>query len=190
MRPIEDFDTAGVLETIVRNQLRDVAAIASAQAARDYNAQILARDIQDRDENYTRFLLISKAPLEGTLPPTVKCSIIFCIKNQPGSLFKTFGVFGSRDLDIIRIETRPLVGTTTAWRKFTRAGIEGVWDTMFYMDFRGAPDMCQNAIAHLREISLQVDGDPAVKVLGVYPEGEIVDCQDRFVHTKSANAPQ
>lgn len=180
IKPTEDFDTAGVLEGIVKQRLTHVAAIASVQAALDYGGEILASDIQDRDENYTRFLLVSKTPLEGKGTGAVKCSSIFCIRNERGSLFKTFGVFASRDLDIIRIETRPLIGTATSWNKFARPGTEGLWDTMFYLDFRGPAGTCRNAIEHLREVALEVEGEKAVRVLGLYPEGELTDITGRL----------
>lgn len=169
----QDYDTAGVIDEIKKNRYSDVAALASVQAAHDHNMDLVRKNAQDHEENYTRFLLISKKSAEHEYK--TKVSVIFCVKNEPCSLYKTFKVYASRGLDIVRVETRPLMGTSTPWRKFARKGEPGLWDFLFYVDFSGNMDVCQSAIAHLRECALKVNGDTAVSVLGFYPEGELVD---------------
>lgn len=169
----QDYDTAGVIEQIRANNRRDVGAVASVQAAHDYGMEIIERNIQDHDENYTRFLLISKKPDKISLK--TKVSVIFCIKNEPCSLFNIFSIFRSRNLDIVRIETRPLMGTTTLWRNFARKGDSGLWDFLFYLDFRGHAEACQGAVKQLREAALKLNNETAVRILGYYPEGDLMD---------------
>ncbi len=169
----QDYDTAGVVKAIKDKKLRNVAAIASVQAAYDLDMSILQKNTQDHDENYTRFLLISKKPARPTTD--TKASIIFCVKNEPCSLYKTFHIFASKKLDIVRVETRPLMGTTTPWRKFARNGESGIWDFLFYMDISGKTQVCKSAIQDLRENALRLNGDTAVRVLGFYPEGGFYD---------------
>ncbi len=169
----QDYDTAGVIESIKKKNLKDVGAIASVQAACDHNMNILARNTQDHEENYTRFLLIAKKP-EREQPKT-KVSVIFCVKNEPCSLYNALKAFASRGLDIVRVETRPLMGTTTPWRKFAREAETGLWDFLFYVDFRGNINTCKNAINDLHKLALSLNGDTAVSVLGIYPEGELSD---------------
>ncbi|MGR3179748.1 MAG: prephenate dehydratase [Candidatus Anammoxibacter sp.] len=169
----QDYDTAGVIKDIKEKNLSDVAAIASVQAAHDHDMNILEKNTQDHEENYTRFLLITRQA--ETVSQETKVSVIFCVKNEPCSLYKTFNVFASRNLDIVRVETRPLMGTTTSWRKFARKDEKGLWDFLFYIDVRGNRKVCEEAIEHLRTIVLKLNGDTAVSVLGYYPEGNLYD---------------
>lgn len=169
----QDYDTAGAIGQIKGGRLRDVGAVASVQAAYDHNMVILERDTHDHSENYTRFLLITRKA--ESFPSETKSSLIFCVKNEPCSLYKTFNVFASRRLNVIRVETRPLLGACAAWRKFARNGKTGLWDFVFYVDIMGNRAVCQHAIEHLEQVALRSDNDVAVRVLGYYPEGELCD---------------
>ncbi len=169
----QDYDTAGVIAQIKDGGFKDVGAIASVQAAYDLDMEILAKNTQDHEENYTRFLVITK---NGEEPSNnVKASVIFCVQNEPGALHKTLSLFASRGLDIVRLETRPLMGTKTPWRKFARQGETGVWDFLFYLDFTGKIDVCKDVVERLKETALTYNGDVAVSVLGYYPEADLCD---------------
>ena len=163
------YDTAGSVKHIVEAGLRDTAAIASRGAASAYGAHILRSGIEDDKQNYTRFFLIRPLPRSGRRPRRTsrraaaasmvtpravrganKTSIAFSVKNQPGALFKALAVFALRDIDLSKIESRPLRG-----RPF---------EYVFFADYlRGDDDASRHALAHLREIS------EFVKVLGIYP---------------------
>ncbi len=146
---IAKYDTAGSVKEIREKMMSSAAAIASQQAARDYDMQILQADIEDFPENFTRFHIISKEA--GEIPQADKTSIAFAMKNIPGALFKSLSVFALRDIDLLKIESRPLRGKP--------------WAYLFYLDFAGnmAEERCQNAIRHLEEIT------SFLKVLGSYP---------------------
>jgi len=146
---IASYDTAGSVKMIRDNELKDAAAIASKQAARDYGMQILQEDIEDIPENYTRFLIISRYAEKLGEPD--KTSVVFSMKNIPGALFKGLSVFALRDIDLLKIESRPMRGRP--------------WAYIFYLDFAGhmGQEHCQNAIRHLEEITT------FLKVLGSYP---------------------
>jgi prephenate dehydratase len=119
---------------------KDTAAIASRRAAADHGLKIIAPDIEDSAENATRFLIISQKPTENKGLPR-KTSIVFSVKNMPGALFKALGVFALRDIDLFKIESRPI----------RSKGFE----YLFYLDCRGdiTDTALKNAVSHLKEIA-------------------------------------
>lgn len=149
VEPIASYDTAGSVKMLRDKNIRDAAAIGSRWAARDYGMNILKAEIEDIPENYTRFNVLSlqDAPLD---PPT-KTSVVFAMKSIPGALFKSLSVFALRDIDLVKIESRPLRGRP--------------WEYIFYLDFVGSmqEERSKNAIRHLEEITSMI------RVLGSYP---------------------
>jgi len=143
------YDTAGSAKIV--SQMGDcrTAAIASRRAAEIYGLDILAQGIEDNPENYTRFLVISGEPIEPG--EDAKTSIVFSLKNVAGSLFRGLSVFALRDIDLTKMESRPLVGKP--------------WEYFFYIDFAGSTRqlVVQRALGHLEELALYL------RVLGSYP---------------------
>jgi prephenate dehydratase len=149
------YDTAGSAKLIASEQWQDAAAIASANAASEYGLEILHRGVESNPQNYTRFLILEKEeriPLEDG-----KTSIVFSIAHTPGALFKALAVFALRDLNLMKIESRPLHGSP--------------WEYIFYLDFAGTPRQshCQKALEHLAEITT------LLRVLGAYEKGKIIE---------------
>jgi prephenate dehydratase len=143
------YDTAGSVKYIRDSGLRAAAAIASEDAARIYGMNILRRGIEDEPENYTRFLALARRG--KVLRGGPKTSIVFGLKNEPGVLFKALSVFALRNIDLSKIESRPIRRTP--------------WEYLFYLDLQSdirSPE-CANAFRHLREMA------PYFKVLGSYP---------------------
>ena len=145
------YDTAGSVRHVIAEKLPDAAGIAAKRAAGEYGGRILLRDIEDDQQNYTRFLLINKS---GKFSPTAgKSSIAFALKNVPGVLFKALSVFALRDISLSKIESRPMRGRP--------------WEYVFFADIlRGDDEAARNALRHLSEIA------EFVKVLGVYPKAK------------------
>jgi prephenate dehydratase len=148
---VASYDTAGSVKTIHEKRLHNAAAIAGKWAAQDYDMVILREEIEDIPENFTRFFFISKKP--ANLGQPNKTSIVFSMKSIPGALFKCLSVFALRDIDLVKIESRPLRGKP--------------WSYLFYLDFSGSmeQEVCKKAIGHLEEIT------DFIKILGSYPSG-------------------
>ncbi|MCI0694997.1 prephenate dehydratase [candidate division KSB1 bacterium] len=148
------YDTAGSAKLIASEQWQDAAAIASANAASEYGLEILHRGVESNPQNYTRFLVLEK---EEKIPAEDgKSSIVFSVSHTPGALFKTLAVFALRDINLLKIESRPLHGSP--------------WEYIFYLDFAGTPRQshCQKAIEHLEEIAT------FLRVLGAYEKGKVI----------------
>jgi chorismate mutase/prephenate dehydratase len=128
--------------------LRNAGAIASERAAEVYGMKILARDIADTPNNFTRFFVLSKkdSPPSGN----DKTSIIFSVKHIPGALYHALGEFATRNINLTKVETRPAKGKP--------------WEYNFYLDFEGhkSEKRCQEALKGLEKRSY------FVKVLGSY----------------------
>jgi prephenate dehydratase len=148
---VPTYDTAGSVKMLREQGMRDGAAIASRRAAQIYDMAVLRADMEDNPENYTRFLALSQEPVIPDGP--AKTSIVFAMDNVPGALFKCLAVFALRDIDLTKIESRPLQGKP--------------WQYFFYIDFAGSihETHCRNALNHLQELT------SLFRVLGSYPRG-------------------
>ena len=147
---IPAYDTAGSVKLIKEKKLKDAAAIASERAAEIYGMQILARDIADNKENYTRFFVLSKEDSPATGKD--KTSIIFSAKHEPGSLYHALGEFAKRKINLTRIESRPTKKT--------------LWEYNFYLDFEGhrTEPKCAEALKALEKYAI------FTRILGSYPK--------------------
>jgi len=148
IRAVPFYDTAGSVKHVMQQKLRNSAAIAGKQAAKVYGASILKKGLEDDKQNFTRFFLVRKQ--KRALAEANKTSVAFALRNVPGALFKALSVFSLRDINLTKIESRPLRGRP--------------WEYVFYVDFlRGNDKPARHALQHLGEIS------DFVKVLGIYP---------------------
>jgi len=156
---IPHYDTAGSAKMVTEQGLSDAGAIASAVAAEIYGARILRRSIESDRQNYTRFFLLRtpqyarRHRVKAAANAAWKTSLVFSTRNVPGALFRALSAFALRDLNLTKIESRPLRGKP--------------WEYLFYVDFLGRSDSAnaQNALSHLREVA------DMLRVLGCYPKG-------------------
>lgn len=154
-RVVETTDTAGSCKEIVDGNLMGVAAIASTTAANIYDMKILAESIETNKQNYTRFFIIS--PSARYNHDIDKTSIVFTAADEPGSLGRVFQVFSEYNVNISKIESRPVIG--------------GVWQYYFYLDFEaGIFDERSKKI--LEKIHSYVN---FIRILGSYPQGMLID---------------
>ena len=109
---------------------------------------ILAEAIEDYAANVTRFVLIGRTP--ATQDEATKTSLVFSLKSTPGALFKALSVFALRDINLTKLESRPIEGRP--------------WEYAFYADISGDASEVNvaNALNHLREMC------ETVVVLGSY----------------------
>jgi len=142
------YDTAGAVRHVVNEKLQDAAGIAAKRAAAEYGGRVLLSGIEDDQQNYTRFLLVTRSKKVGK--GANKTSLAFALKNVPGVLFKALSVFALRELSLSKIESRPMRGRP--------------WEYVFFADIlRGDDEATRHALRHLGEIA------EFVKVLGIYP---------------------
>jgi len=153
------YDTAGSVKMMMEKWLTDAGAIASSNAAEIYGARIIRKSIEDDRENFTRFFLLErpKRGARNTAPRAAKrfkTTLVFTTRNLPGALFRSLSAFALRDINLTKIESRPLRGKP--------------WEYLFYLDFIGHVEepVSRNALNHLAELA------DMLRILGCYPAGE------------------
>jgi prephenate dehydratase len=149
------YDTAGSVKMIMHDRPEGGAAIASEIAAKIYGAKILKKGIEDDRQNHTRFFLLEPSGAKPRVPAGArrrpwKTSLVFSTRNIPGALFRAISALALRDLNLTKIESRPLRGKP--------------WEYMFYVDLLGHCDeiKVQKALGHLAELA------DFLRVLGSY----------------------
>ncbi len=149
--PASFYDTAGSVKMLKEQGPENAAAIASEDAAVIYGGNILKRNIEDNRQNFTRFFLLSgQRRRKERKTGTWKTSIVFATVNAPGALFRALACFSLRDLNLTKIESRPLRSRP--------------WEYLFYVDILGSEqeEALSRALENLQETS------SFFKVLGSY----------------------
>ena len=149
---IPTYDTAGSVIMIKEKGITDGAAIASTRAAEIYGMQILAREIEDNPNNFTRFFILAKEDS----PPSGKdkTSIVFSVKHKPGALYELLRDLAEININLTKIESRPTK--------------QKPWEYNFYLDFEGHREdkIPRQALENIEKTAL------FVKVLGSYPKAK------------------
>lgn len=114
------YDTAGSVKQLVELRDRHAAAIASAEAAKYYGAQILVSDIEDNPENYTRFFFLRRSSDALPNPYANKMSLAFTVENRVGTLVAALSELAKEGTNLTKIESRPVHGRP--------------WEYVFYVD--------------------------------------------------------
>jgi prephenate dehydratase len=107
------FDTAGAAQEVAEAGDPGLAAIASRRAGERYGLQVLAENLQDRDDNQTRFYLIVREAAGPPAPGPLKTACVAELENRPGALHALLGVFADRGLDLSHVASRPAVSPWT-----------------------------------------------------------------------------
>ncbi|XP_057981890.1 arogenate dehydratase 2 isoform X2 [Malania oleifera] len=158
-------DTAGAAKFVAFHKLKDTGAVASFGAAGIYNLNVLAQDIQDDSDNVTRFLMLAREPIIPGTDRPFKTSIVFSLEEGPGVLFKALAVFAMRNINLLKIESRPQRKQPLRSAGESSNGSPKYFDYLFYVDFEAsmADPNSQNALKHLKEFAT------FLRVLGSYP---------------------
>jgi len=150
------YNTAGAAKAIADNKETGSAAIASPRVAPIYGLEVLASDIQTGQANRTRFAVLARDPLaDGWLKPATvagptKTTLVWAVRNVPGSLYRCLGCFAERNVNLSRLESRPSRGVR--------------WEYVFWADLDADPAEpdCSAALAALLREAVMV------RVAGVY----------------------
>ena len=149
IQPHYAVSTANAAKSIVGDNSK--AAIGNVKAAELYNLEVIEANIQDTDNNATRFVVVSKDDHEPTGDD--KTSIIFSIyEDRPGGLYNILGIFQKNNINLTKIESRP--------------SKKGLGKYLFFVDFNGHKndEVIRNIIDEIGENTY------FLKVLGSYPQ--------------------
>ncbi|MDI1241675.1 MAG: prephenate dehydratase domain-containing protein [bacterium] len=149
LKRIAGDDTAGSVRRAVESDDATRAAIGGRRAATIYGGKILREHIEDHADNFTRFALLSKNPSDTA--DGSKISLILRLKNEPGSLHNSLRPFVRRNIDLTKIESRPIKGQPAEFN--------------FYLDLQ-APASNSDLRGALDEVREQA---ASVRYLGRYP---------------------
>lgn len=116
-------DTAMSVQKIKEENNNEFAAIASEEAANIFGLRIIRTNIANQQENYTRFLIAARKPIDVDLRIPCKTSIVMATDQKPGSLVDALLVFRKHHVNLTKLESRPILGNP--------------WEEMFYLDFEG-----------------------------------------------------
>ena len=153
MKTIPAYDTAGSVKLVKELNKNNCASIASKTASAIHHMPVIAENIANNSNNYTRFLILSKK--ESDITGNDKTSIIFSIKHEPGSLYRIIENFHKNNVNLTKIESRPTKANT--------------WEYNFYVDFEGHRKNPQ-----ISEMLDKIKHETLfMKVLGSYPSAKL-----------------
>ena len=146
------YNTAGAGKLIADRQEPRAAAVLSPRAAALFGLDVLAGDIQDVADNRSRFIIVTRPPSPAiTGPGPRRTTLVFGVRNEPGSLLRALAVFAEREVNLSRLESRPSRGRA--------------WEYIFWTDADGAADD-PNVAAALDDLRAVTT---LVRVFGSYP---------------------
>ncbi|MFH1195616.1 MAG: bifunctional 3-deoxy-7-phosphoheptulonate synthase/chorismate mutase [bacterium] len=153
---IEYFDdTAMSVKKIIEENNKTFAAIASEEAAKLFNVNILKREIANQTENFTRFLIAARTPIKVDPSLPSKTSLVMSTSHVPGSLVESLLIFRNFNVNLTKLESRPVLGNP--------------WEEIFYLDFEGSIED-EKIKSLLDELGKHTR---FFKILGCYPSRDI-----------------
>jgi chorismate mutase/prephenate dehydratase len=152
-------DTATAARRVADENDLSQAALANEVAASRYGLEILARNVADREDNLTRFVVVGRSPVEIDARITCKTSLIFATRHEEGALVKVMQILAERGLNLTKLESRPRPGSP--------------WKYVFYLDTEGrlSEGEMQATVAELEPLTQDL------KLLGTYPARTLADAR-------------
>ncbi len=165
-------DTAMSVKKIKEEGIKHHAAIASEEAAQLFNVKIVKTGIANQEENFTRFVVCARKPVNVDQRIPSKTSLVMATSQTPGALSDALLVMKKYNLNMTKLESRPIIGNP--------------WEEMFYVDFAGnvADEKVQEALDELGQFSR------FLKILGSYPTQDIPRIKLDFVSADSEKIPE
>jgi prephenate dehydratase len=153
-------DTAGSVREALARGDKTHAAIAGKRAAVRYRGEIIAENIQDDSENFTRFVLLQpvkestrslalKTVLDASGSHIMKMTIAMRLAHRPGSLLASLEPLARHRVNLLKIESRPIHGQP--------------WEYQFFVDLEAPASGLEDAVTDLRNVTREV------RILGLYP---------------------
>ncbi|GAB1580506.1 MULTISPECIES: prephenate dehydratase [Phyllobacteriaceae] len=162
-KPVVAGDTAGAARIVAEAGDKTMAALAPRLAADLYGLDILAENVEDMENNITRFVVLSKSkkwaprPTDGS---RIVTTFVFRVRNVPAALYKAMGGFATNGINMTKLESYQIGGTFTA--------------TQFYADIEGHPEERSVRLA-LEELEFF---SKEMRIVGVYPGSSFRDTQN------------
>lgn len=148
-------DTALSGKKILELNDPSIGAIASEEAARIFGLEMVKTGIANREENYTRFVVVAPDPVAVPEGVPTKTSMVMAVGNHPGALMDALAIFRAADINLVMLESRPIPHNPR--------------EELFYVDFDGdASDAAVQDV--LDQLTRQVR---FLKVLGSYPSRDL-----------------
>ena len=154
-KAVVEGDTAGAARVVSEAGNKSMAALAPRLAADLYGLEIIAENVEDSENNITRFVVLSKEKRWATRTrpdDVIMTTFVFKVRNVPAALYKAMGGFATNGVNMTKLESYQLGGEFTA--------------TQFFADIEGHPEDKNVALA-LEELAFF---STEVRILGVYPQ--------------------
>ncbi|MDO5646691.1 prephenate dehydratase [Paracoccus sp. (in: a-proteobacteria)] len=159
IQPVTGADTAGSAKEVAARGNPSLAALAAPLAGEIYGLEALANEIEDRQNNTTRFLIMSREPDYSRRADKMLTSFVFRVRNIPAALYKAMGGFATNGVNMTKLESYMVDGVFMA--------------TQFYADIEGHPDDAhvKRALDELRYFTSMLE------ILGTYPADPLRETQ-------------
>jgi chorismate mutase / prephenate dehydratase len=147
--------TAEAMQKVAELNLPNVAAIGNASSGELYGLTPVKDNIANQQENFTRFIVVARKPVDVTSLIPAKSTLIMSTAQKAGSLVECLVVLRNLNINMTKLESRPVIGNP--------------WEEMFYLDVEEnlKSDVMQQALEELTRLTR------FIKVLGCYPSENV-----------------